>query len=219
MRYILACFHHLRSRRPAAPFRLGILAAVAVTAFLPTVAPAASPDDITVKFDSYVKAGVRAEALQAAFKAYKARKDKVKQPRFLTLIDYAIHSSKPRMFVIDMVTGKMKSLLVAHGKGSDPDHDGYANRFSNIPGSKMSSLGAFVTANTYHGKHGLSLRLVGLEESNDAALKRAIVMHGANYVSPRRGVGRSWGCPSIEMRYVKEWIPKLADGAFIYITR
>jgi len=186
---------------------------------LPHPAQAASPRNILTHIDRYVKSGVRKEALVAAVKAYEARKDKVKRPRFLTLIDYAIHSSKPRMFIIDLVSGEMKSLLVAHGRGSDPDHDGYADKFSNVPNSKMSSLGSYITANTYRGKHGLSLRLVGLDKSNSAALQRAIVMHGARYVSPKRGVGRSWGCPSIEKRFVKDIIPKLAGGAFIYATR
>ncbi|MFP4002351.1 MAG: murein L,D-transpeptidase catalytic domain family protein [Alphaproteobacteria bacterium] len=168
--------------------------------------------------DRFVKAGIRKEAIEAALKAYTARRDEVKRP-FLTLIDYALHSSKPRMFIIDMNKWEVtKSLLVAHGKGSDPDHDGYAQRFSNIPESKMSSVGAFITANSYYGKHGLAMRLIGLEKTNNAALRRAIVMHGANYVSPKRGVGRSWGCPSIEKRYVKEVIPKLAGGSFLYIT-
>jgi hypothetical protein len=200
--------------------RLTLLAIAAVTASFvmqPEAAQAKSQKRATLELDKYVKAGVRREALEAAFRAYEARKDQVKRP-YLTLIDYKLHSSKPRMFVIDLTNGKMKALHVAHGKGSDPNHTGFAQRFSNIPESKMSSLGAFITANTYHGKHGLSLRLIGLDETNNMALARAIVMHGASYVSSKLGVGRSWGCPSIETRYVKEWIPKLANGAFLYIT-
>lgn len=197
-----------------------ILAAGTASACLigPQAADAASPGKTALRIESYVRAGVRREALQAALKAYESRKNQIKQPRFLTLIDYAVHSSKPRMFVIDMVTGKMKKLLVAHGKGSDPDHDGYATSFSNKPGSLASSIGAFITANTYHGKHGLSLRLVGLDPTNNAALARAIVMHGADYVRPGRGIGRSWGCPSIERRHAKTLIPQLAGGSFLYIT-
>lgn len=200
--------------------RFTLLAIGVVTASFvmqPEAAHAKSRKSVTLELDRYVKAGVRREALEAAFKAYNARRDKVKRP-YLTLIDYKLHSSKPRMFVIDLTNGKMKALHVAHGKGSDPDHDGFADRFSNIPESKMSSLGAFITANSYHGKHGLSLRLIGLEETNNLALARAIVMHGASYVSSKLGVGRSWGCPSIERRFVKEWIPKLAGGAFLYIA-
>ena len=140
--------------------------------------------------------------------------------RYLTVIDLAEHSSEPRMFVFDTRTGKQESLLVAHGRGSDPDHDGYAEVFSNTVNSRMSSLGAYVTGGTYFGKHGLSLRLDGLDRTNSRARERAIVMHGADYVSPGRDqLGRSWGCPAIDRRLVKRVLPKLAGGTFLYIGR
>lgn len=166
-----------------------------------------------------VAAGVRPEAVEKALAALARHAGEIRKPRYLTLIDLAAHSSQKRMFVFDLGTGRAQALLVAHGRGSDPDHDGFADRFSNRLNSKMSSLGAYVTGSAYLGKHGLSLRLVGLDSTNDHAIDRAIVMHGADYVAPDREVmGRSWGCPAIEQRYAKRLIPLLAGGSFLFIT-
>lgn len=220
MGYLLPAFgrRSTGARKPLLRVTIFAIGAVAACLVAPGPASAASARRQAFDLERFVKAGIRKEAIEAALRAYETRRDKVKQP-FLTLIDYAVHSSKPRMFIIDINKWEVtKALHVAHGKGSDPDHDGYAQRFSNIPNSKMSSLGAFITANSYYGKHGLAMRLIGLDKSNNAALSRAIVMHGASYVSSKRGVGRSWGCPSIEKRYVKDVIPKLAGGSFLYIT-
>jgi hypothetical protein len=81
----------------------------------------------------------------------------------------------------------------------------------------MTSLGAYLTGETYHGKHGLSLRLHGLDASNDKALERAIVIHGADYVAPGRKLGRSWGCPALERRLAGDVIEKIKDGTFLYV--
>lgn len=143
--------------------------------------------------------------------------NKAKNDRYMVVIDYDRPSDEPRFFLINLQTGSAKAFLVSHGSGSDPDHDGMADRFSNIPGSKMTSLGAFVTAETYYGKHGLSLRLDGLEASNSAARERAIVIHGADYVSPKRKrQGRSWGCPALERSVALDLIPKIASGVMVY---
>ncbi len=137
--------------------------------------------------------------------------------RYLVTIDYALPSSERRLVVHDLEEDRSDAFLVAHGKGSDPDHDGLADRFSNTHGSKMTSLGAFLTGETYYGRHGLSLRLHGLETRNDEALARAIVIHGADYVRPGRAVlGRSWGCPALERQAVEHLIPLLKGGVFIY---
>ena len=165
-------------------------------------------------------AGIRRGALDEAFRSLDAHAGDVSQPRFLTLIDFSRRSTSPRMHVIDLETGAHESLLVAHGKGSDPDHDGFADRFSNVVGSEMSSVGAYRTGEIYYGENGLSLRLVGLDPSNDKAVERAIVMHGADYVSPYRPVlGRSQGCPAIEPKHVSRVLPMLSGGTFLYIAR
>ncbi|NBC21141.1 MAG: hypothetical protein GVY06_08905 [Alphaproteobacteria bacterium] len=139
--------------------------------------------------------------------------------RYLSIIDYRKPSSVPRFFLLDLQAATIRTYRVAHGRGSDRDHDGYAERFSNIPNSKMSSLGAYITGETYQGRHGLSLRLKGLDASNDKAEARAIVIHGADYVSPDRALpGRSWGCPALAQDVARELIPDIAGGSFLYIV-
>ncbi|MEO0466147.1 MAG: murein L,D-transpeptidase catalytic domain family protein [Pseudomonadota bacterium] len=163
--------------------------------------------------------GVDPILLADALKARAASPDAVENARYLSIIDYRKPSGEPRYYLVDLETATSQSLLVSHGKGSDPDHDGYADVFSNTPGSKMSSLGAFVTGGRYVGQHGLSLRLIGLQPSNDQAEARAIVMHGANYVEPGRAIlGRSWGCPALSHSDVQRVIPMIEDGSFLYIV-
>ncbi|WP_300395184.1 murein L,D-transpeptidase catalytic domain family protein [Henriciella sp.] len=154
---------------------------------------------------------------QEAMAAHERYADEIGNDKYMVVIDYRRHSGEPRFFLIDMKTGSTKSYLVSHGRNSDKDHDGIADTFSNTSGSKMSSLGTFVTAETYYGKHGLSLRMDGLESQNDAARDRAIVIHGADYVTPKRAkMGRSWGCPALERGVAQDLIPKIADGVLVY---
>jgi len=143
----------------------------------------------------------------------------VTNARYLTIIDYRQPSSEPRFHLIDLSDTSHETHLVAHGRGSDMDHDGMAEAFSNIPESKMTSLGAFVTGETYYGQHGLSLRLTGLEPGvNDNAMDRLIVIHGADYVAPGRKLGRSWGCPALENQVAERVIPLIKGGSFVYVV-
>ena len=214
---------HRTLRRPR---RTLLAAACAVPVVLTALGPSAPPAEAAVRLTldqllrTLADTGLRESALRQAVQAMARNASRLRNPRFLTLIDLGRHSSQPRLFLIDIETGKYETLLVAHGRGSDRDHDGYAESFSNRIGSRMSSLGAYVTADTYYGRHGLSLRLVGLNPTNDKAMERAIVMHGADYVAPGRDrMGRSWGCPAIERRHVARLLPKLANGSFLYITK
>ena len=161
---------------------------------------------------------IAADLLAAAMQARSQAGDEIGNQRYSLLIDYRLPSNERRMYVIDHEQDSVERFLVAHGKGSDPDHDGFAEHFSNTPNSKMSSLGAFVTGNIYYGKHGLSLRLRGLEDQNDKAMDRAIVIHGADYVAPGRKLGRSWGCPALERKVAKRLIPLIAGGSFMYVV-
>lgn len=154
-----------------------------------------------------------AEALRAKADAA----SEIKNDRYFSVIDYRASSNVPRYFLIDTTDMSAEALLVAHGKGSDLDHNGMAEQFSNLEGSKMTSLGAFVTGKTYYGKHGLSLKLKGLSPQNDLAEKRLIVIHGADYVGPdRRLLGRSWGCPALERADAERIIPLIKGGSFVY---
>lgn len=139
---------------------------------------------------------------------------------YLSVIDYSAHSMNARFFIIDMATGSVLALHVAHGSGSDPERTGYAKVFGNTPGSNMSSLGYMRTAETYNGNHGLSLRLDGLSSTNSNIRDRAVVLHGANYVWEQNvKQGRSWGCPAITMNLRTKIINMLKGGSLIYAGR
>ncbi|MEA9358188.1 murein L,D-transpeptidase catalytic domain family protein [Bacteriovorax sp. PP10] len=159
---------------------------------------------------------VPAKLLQEAVAYYDANLDKIENQRVMGVIDYKQHNSKERFYIIDMESGRVERYLTAHGKNSDPDFDGYATKFSNVPDSNTTSLGFFLTAETYYGKNGYSLRLDGLSSTNSNARERAIVIHGADYVTPGPKIGRSYGCPAVEMRYHQELIDQIKGGALLY---
>ena len=139
----------------------------------------------------------------------------------ITIIDFSKPSTEDRFFVIDL---KQKKLLyksvVSHGKNSG---DKYARSFSNENGSYKSSLGFYVTENTYNGKNGYSLVLNGLEKGiNDRAKERAIVIHGAAYSNPSMitsfgRLGRSLGCPALPQSINQSVINTIKDGTLLYI--
>jgi len=138
----------------------------------------------------------------------------------LAVIDYSLPSTTPRLWVFDVDRGRLLfQELVAHGRNSGEQ---LAARFSNVEGSKMSSLGLFQATETYTGSNGYSLRLRGLDAGfNDNALSRAIVMHGAPYVSEafaeRLGrLGRSWGCPAVRKEVARVMIDTLKGGALLF---
>lgn len=140
----------------------------------------------------------------------------------LAVVDFSLPSSEPRFLLVDAASGRIeRSWLVAHGSGSDPAATGMLQSFSNVPGSNASSRGAYLTANPYYGKHGRSQRLIGLDPSNDLALDRAIVVHGAAYVNPsmiasRGRIGRSQGCFAVEQGEIAAVMEQLGEGRMIY---
>lgn len=157
-------------------------------------------------------------ALSAA--ACAERAGDVENPATLTVIDYSRPSTEPRLWVFDM---RQRELLyeewVAHGQGSG---DAVARRFSNAPGSHQTSLGLFVTAEPYVGQNGYSLRMDGLERGvNDLARERAIVIHGAPYVSEAAiqsmgRLGRSWGCPAVRPAIARDLIDRVKGGGLVF---
>lgn len=138
----------------------------------------------------------------------------------LAVIDYSVPSLEPRLWVLDLGTGAVLFYdHVAHGRGTG---ENYAEHFSNRPGSHQTSLGLFLTQDTYLGHNGYSLRMIGLEPGvNDLAWSREIVLHGADYVDPaaalRRGrLGQSWGCPAVRRAVARPIIDALAGGQFVF---
>jgi L,D-transpeptidase catalytic domain len=167
-------------------------------------------------------------ALNRLVQYYDQVKAKLKNPYYITVIDFAKHSSQKRMFVIDIRTGAVTPYLVAHGKGSErnpADDDGYADRFSNVSGSNASSLGIYRTGEQIvSGKHGTAMLLNGLEATNSNALAREIIIHGAWYVSPdvvseTGRIGRSQGCPAVEDRYIDGLVKTLKNGSLLIIAK
>ena len=141
-------------------------------------------------------------------------------PGTLTVIDYSKPSTDPRLWVLDLDSGQtLFEEVVAHGQGSGGNS---ARWFSNTPDSHQSSLGLFVTGETYVGENGYSLRLEGLEPGiNDHARARAIVMHGAPYVDPLAArqtgrLGRSWGCPAVRPAVARRLIDRIRGGDPIF---
>jgi len=139
----------------------------------------------------------------------------------LTIIDYSKPSCERRFYVIDLVNRKLiYETLVAHGKNSGTVE---CNRFSNRPNSLQSSPGFYLTAESYAGRHGYSMRLDGMEPGiNDLARARAIVIHGADYVCQRYVedfgyIGRSFGCPALPLELNKKIIDLIKGGSCLYI--
>ena len=140
------------------------------------------------------------------------------------IADFSQPSSEPRFHVVDLANGTVESHLVCHGRGSDPDHSGYVERFSNDFGSYATSNGTYVTTDYYDGKYGLSLRVRGLDWSNNNAEARAIVIHNAWYAEddmiPLHGkLGRSEGCFAMSRDSQYAVMRKLAGGRMIYADK
>lgn len=140
------------------------------------------------------------------------------------LVDFDMPSSQPRFHVVDLASGQSRSLLVAHGRGSDPAHSGFLTHFSNENGSACSSQGAYLTKDIYYGKHGRSRRMDGLDPTNSNVEQRAIVIHSAWYVGPevvnQHGkCGRSEGCFALSAADLEYALNALGEGRMIYADK
>lgn len=140
------------------------------------------------------------------------------------IVDFSLPSSEPRFHVVDLRSGQVESFRVAHGRGSDPDHSGYVERFSNAFRSFATSNGAYTTGEYYPGKYGLSMRVRGLDWSNSNAEARAIVIHNAWYAEPAMigahgKLGRSEGCFAFSREDQWSVMKKLAGGRMIYADK
>lgn len=136
------------------------------------------------------------------------------------VVDFSLPSRTPRFHLVDLASGRVESLLVAHGRGSDPDHTGWLSRFSNAPRSEASSEGDYITGGYYVGHHGRSMRLAGLDSTNNNAEAREIVVHSASYVGPEmvraHGVlGRSEGCFALSEADLPQVLDRLGPGRLL----
>lgn len=162
------------------------------------------------------------ESFKIAYEGYESLKSQHKlENTILTIIDFSLSSNQKRMWVIDMELNKvLYHSLVAHGRNSGEE---FASDFSNKSESYKSSLGFYITGETYHGKHGSSLRLDGIEKGvNDNARKRAVVIHGADYVSEsfiknNHRLGRSQGCPALPVEITQQVISTIKDKSVLFI--
>lgn len=200
-------------------------AAVLSLAALPlTVQSAAAPKKASVYTASRVTdlGGIAPDVLSLALRAVQCgvASGDLEAPPTLTVIDYSRPSVEPRLWVFDLKSGKLLfKELVAHGRNTG---ENMATRFSDSMNSHQSSLGLFVTSDTYVGSNGYSLRLDGLEPGfNARARERAIVMHGAPYVDAKLAVsrgrlGRSWGCPALREAVARDVIDTIRGGGVIF---
>lgn len=143
---------------------------------------------------------------------------------FIGIVDFAAGSSEARFHVVHLPSGHVESHRVAHGSGSDPRHTGFLDHFSNRPGSEATSNGAYTTAETYNGKYGLSMKVNGLDWSNNNAMSRAIVIHNAWYAEPEMidahgKLGRSQGCFAFSRKDQWNVMQRLGGGRMIYADK
>lgn len=160
-------------------------------------------------------------ATSRALAALQRHRDRISHVDRIGVVDFARASHEPRLLIVDLADGSATEHLVAHGRGSDPAHTGWATRFSNQPGSYASSAGAYATSDLYVGAHGRSMRLVGLDDCNSNAQSRALVVHAAWYVSPEMAratgkLGRSEGCFAVSGTSLEAVLQQLGPGRLLY---
>ncbi len=173
-------------------------------------------------YESLEDSDLNFEAFETALKGFVKLQleDQIDNTTYLTVIDMSRSANEHRFFLINLAERRIElKSVVAHGRNSGGE---YARHFSNKEGSFKTSLGFYKTAETYHGKHGLSLRLDGLEASNDKARERAIVIHAADYVSQKfietyGRLGRSLGCPSLSKEDFDKVVHKIKNGTLLFI--
>lgn len=161
---------------------------------------------------------LRAKAALDEHKAAIPYRDRV------AIADFSIASRDLRFHIVDLISGVSNSYLVAHGRGSDPEHTGWLQRFSNEQGSLATSAGAYLTGPIYDGVHGAAMRLYGLDPANNNAEARAIVLHSADYVSEEHiatwgKLGRSEGCFVVARHMLPQVLGMLGPNRLLYADK
>jgi hypothetical protein len=200
-----------------------ILSSAASPATLPSLVFAAPPVPAAPSAAPTAPLGVDAKLFARAKAALDSR-PWIRDRNVIGIVDFSLASREARFHLVDLLSGQVDSHLVAHGRGSDPDHSGYVERFSNNFGSYATSNGAYRTAETYDGKYGLSMKVQGLDWSNSNAESRAIVIHNAWYAEPEMipehgKLGRSEGCFAFSRASQWQVMNRLAGGRLIYADK
>jgi len=207
---------------PVSAYFLHDTGGVTASESLDAISTSIVPNKVHIKANNFANQPLNPKVLDQAMKAYHwaIATGNVHNKKVLTIVDFTLPSNKKRLWVINPSTGKvLLNLHTAQGKNSGLK---YATYFSNTPNSKASSLGTYVTASVYDGKHGESMRLQGLEKGiNNNAMQRDIVVHPANYVTPsfiknEGRVGRSWGCFAVNPNKSKMLINLTEGGSVLF---
>ncbi|TMJ13594.1 MAG: murein L,D-transpeptidase catalytic domain family protein [Alphaproteobacteria bacterium] len=167
---------------------------------------------------------INPQLLARARASFDRHRSSLRHTDIVGITDFSRPSGEHRFFLLNTQTGRVDKHLVAHGRGSDPDHSGYVERFSNGFGSYASSHGAYVTGDYYPGKYGRSMKLAGLDASNSNAEARAIVVHSAWYAEPEQvrehgKLGRSEGCFAMSYQSLQEVLQQLGPGRLLYADK
>ena len=191
---------------------------------LPPAAPTDPLAPVAAAPTSFTAPGGINPTLFAKAKAALDSRRWIRHRDFIGVVDFAQGSADPRFHVVHLPSGHVESYRVAHGSGSDPGHTGFLDHFSNRPGSEATSDGAYTTLDTYHGKYGLSMKVRGLDWSNNNAEHRAIVIHNAWYAEPEMvdihgKLGRSQGCFAFSRKDQWNVMHRLGDGRLIYADK
>lgn len=172
----------------------------------------------------FVPAGINPALFARAKAALDSHRGLIRHRDVIGVVDFSMDSGHQRFHLVDLLRGQVESHAVAHGRGSDPGHSGFLETFSNTPGSAASSNGTYITADTYHGKYGLSMKVQGLDWTNNNAESRAIVIHNAWYAEPdmiaaHGKLGRSEGCFAFSRASQWQVMHRLANGRMIYADK
>jgi hypothetical protein len=184
----------------------------------------AAPAPVAARPRVMVDAAVDPRLVARARAAFDRHRSEIRYPELVGIVDFTKPSADSRFYLLDTNTGRVTQHLCAHGRGSDPAHTGFLQRFSNLPGSEASSNGAYLIGDYYQGKYGRSMRVRGLDPSNSHAESRAIVVHTAWYAEPNVAqqmgrLGRSEGCFALPNTSHQEVMARLGPGHFLYADR
>lgn len=174
----------------------------------------------TAFFGDQIDPRLRSRALLAL----EANRQRIYRPDVIGIVDFNQPSREHRFYLLDVASGRVTSHYVAHGRGSDPSHLGWLQYFSNGIGSEASSRGAYSTGEFYNGKYGYSMRLRGLDYTNNNAETRAIVIHPAWYaerdqIDQYGKLGRSEGCFALPHASHAEVLARMGPGRLLYADR